>query len=238
VRALDTAGAIATVSWLGEHRHGQSPPLKHWRLALDFEAGILDRLNAKGHQLHRGGTFHLPPSLRSVAAAIRSCHETGELRRMFLTGKCQELVVGLLRPAPGEFVPTSSICPLSRDDTARIASIRRILRDRAHQWPTLDELASEIGVSRSKLVTGFRKLYGVSVGQAMAHERLHAATERLLASGENIGRVAYRSGYESAASFTRAFAARYGVTPAAYRASGGEAPPCAARDCEITTSLS
>jgi AraC-like DNA-binding protein len=53
--------------------------------------------------------------------------------------------------------------------------------------------------------------------QYLAAWRIQVAAHELLASGKSIAQVAQEVGYESEASFTRAFKRSLGVPPAAWR---------------------
>ena len=65
--------------------------------------------------------------------------------------------------------------------------------------------------------------------QYLAAWRIQVAAHELLASGKSIAQVAQQVGYESEASFTRAFKRELGMPPAAWRRERGNhaRPPVA-----------
>lgn len=82
-------------------------------------------------------------------------------------------------------------------------------------------IAKQGGVSRSKLYTLFEPFDGVAA--YIRERRLRRALLQLAAHSDGpvpINRVATAAGYTSEAAFTRAFTARYGVTPSEVRRSG------------------
>ena len=86
----------------------------------------------------------------------------------------------------------------------------------AHDW-TIDELAREAGMSRSVLAERFAKLVGIPPMHYLAKWRMQVAAE-LLASGKtNLARISAEVGYESEASFSRAFKKLVGVPPSTWR---------------------
>jgi AraC-like DNA-binding protein len=88
---------------------------------------------------------------------------------------------------------------------------------------SLDEVAQQVGLSRSAFSARFVRLVRTSPMQYLGRQRLQRAADRLRDSSISIGRIASEVGYESEASFTRAFKREFGVAPGAYRRSRGPA---------------
>jgi transcriptional regulator GlxA family with amidase domain len=86
----------------------------------------------------------------------------------------------------------------------------------AHAW-TLDQLAEEASVSRSALTERFARLIGQSPMAYLASWRLELGADALRATSRSVVQVAAEVGYESEASFNRAFKRRFGKPPAQYR---------------------
>ena len=82
---------------------------------------------------------------------------------------------------------------------------------------TVDALAREAASSRSALAAKFTALVGESPMQYLARWRLALAAQALRDSADAIGRIAERAGYESEASFSRAFRREFGMPPATWR---------------------
>jgi len=92
-----------------------------------------------------------------------------------------------------------------------------ILQTRPLEHWTTESLAREIGLSRSCFADRFTRELGVPPMRYLASRRLEQASIRLLDPHENIGQIAYESGYESEAAFNRAFKRHYGAPPATWR---------------------
>jgi AraC-like DNA-binding protein len=88
---------------------------------------------------------------------------------------------------------------------------------RDYPW-TLDELASQTGLSRSAFADRFTRLMGESPMRYLAKQRLRFAAQRLRTSHEPVAQIAFEAGYDSEAAFSRAFKREFGVPPAAWRA--------------------
>src|SRR5262245_29668139 len=86
----------------------------------------------------------------------------------------------------------------------------------AHDW-TIDELAREAGLSRSVLAERFAKLVGIPPMHYLAKWRMQIASELLTSGKTNLSSIAAEVGYESEASFSRAFKKLVGVPPSTWR---------------------
>ena len=87
-----------------------------------------------------------------------------------------------------------------------------------HDW-TVDEIADNVGISRSALSQRFTDLIGQPPMQYLTRWRMTTAAQRLRGEEASIARVAADIGYDSEAAFNRAFKRELGVTPAAWRRS-------------------
>lgn len=86
----------------------------------------------------------------------------------------------------------------------------------AHNW-TIEELAKQVGLSRSVLAERFTDLVGVPPMQYLAKWRMQIASGFLSSGSANIATVAAEIGYGSEAAFSRAFKKMVGVPPSAWR---------------------
>jgi len=98
-------------------------------------------------------------------------------------------------------------------------AISLIHRDPARPW-TLAALAREVAMSRSAFAARFSELVGEPAMHYLARWRMHVALAWLEEDGAALGQVASRLGYQSEASFSRAFKRLVGVSPGAARQRG------------------
>jgi AraC-like DNA-binding protein len=85
-----------------------------------------------------------------------------------------------------------------------------------YPW-TVDELARQVGLSRSALAQRFTDLLGQPPMQYLAQWRLHAAARALRDSRRSLAEIAEAAGYDSEPSFSRAFKRQFGLPPASWR---------------------
>ena len=109
-----------------------------------------------------------------------------------------------------------------------IAKALALLHGRpAHPW-TVEEVARKVGLSRTVLAERFMHYLGQPPIQYLTRWRLSLAADRLRDGSTSIGRVAEQVGYDSEASFTRAFKRAFGLPPATWRRRKAPAPVAAA----------
>jgi AraC-like DNA-binding protein len=104
------------------------------------------------------------------------------------------------------------------------AALRFIHARPAHRW-TVDELAREVGLSRSALAERFNQVMGTPPMQYLGNWRLQLAAQHLMTRGIGVAQAAAEVGYESEAAFNRAFKRQVGMTPGSWRRSKAQTPP-------------
>ena len=92
-----------------------------------------------------------------------------------------------------------------------------LLHGRPVQNWTIEELAKQVGVSRSLLAERFTDLVGIPPMQYLAKWRMQIASELLTGGSAKVATVAVEIGYASEAAFSRAFKKLVGMSPSAWR---------------------
>ena len=95
-------------------------------------------------------------------------------------------------------------------------AIQAMHRDVATHW-TVEALAGEAAMSRSRFAARFQELVGCGPLTYLAEWRLQKACALLREGKTSIQEVAGRIGYQSPAAFTRAFANMFGESPTSFR---------------------
>jgi len=83
--------------------------------------------------------------------------------------------------------------------------------------PTLESMSSHVGYSQYYCSSKFREHVGITYKQYVAKCRLEAAVCLLVASDDKIIDIAFKCGYSSSESLSRAFLKVYKCTPTQYR---------------------
>ena len=114
---------------------------------------------------------------------------------------------------------------LPEHTTGWLAALRDRFVGRAlalmHERPsapwTIEDLSSQIGLSRSALHERFVSLVGQPPVQYLTNWRMQLASRKLLEGRSSVAAVAVDVGYDSEAAFARAFKRLVGMPPAAWR---------------------
>ncbi len=95
-------------------------------------------------------------------------------------------------------------------------SIELIHTNPSYHW-SVDSLAAEVGMSRSRFAKRFRELLDMGPMSYLSDWRLQKALASLDGTRQSVQEIAKESGYKSPAAFTRAFTAKFDISPTKYR---------------------
>lgn len=95
-------------------------------------------------------------------------------------------------------------------------ALSHIHRDPSHPW-TVESLAEAVGVSRSGLAARFTKLVGETPMSYLRKWRFEVARHWIRETDQTLAEIAEQLGYESEASFSRAYKKSTGRTPGSER---------------------
>lgn len=100
---------------------------------------------------------------------------------------------------------------------ARIARAIRLMREQAASNPSLEDLASQVGLSRSRFFEQFKNCVGASPQQYLDWERMALATRRLANLQVSVADVAFELGFSAPSHFARFFSQHIGLPPSDFR---------------------
>lgn len=163
------------------------------------------------------------PSMQTVLSQILHCPYQGMTRRMYLEGKCWELVALKLEQLNGLAMdcPVSLENPLTADDVDRIHMARNLLTEHWQNPPSLMQLARQVGLNDYKLKIGFRQVFGTTAFGYLWHYRMEQARQLLLERQLNIKEISQIVGYSKQSNFAAAFRKKFGLNPKVYMQTQG-----------------
>jgi AraC-like DNA-binding protein len=180
-------------------------------LVLDAAAAGLTRWLEPLFTLMRDETDATAPGASAIFAKLADVFLTQALRS-YLAASSQTALEHPVSPDPD------------------ISRVLKLLRSRPEARWTLDELARAAGMSRTSFTVRFRAAVGVPPISYLTRLRLTRAAGYLATTTKNVGHVARLVGYDSEASFSKAFSRAFGRPPGEYRRDRFAAPTLADHD--------
>ncbi|SCY45412.1 AraC family transcriptional regulator [Microvirga guangxiensis] len=110
--------------------------------------------------------------------------------------------------------------PVSETYARRLMRVSAYIHDHLDKELSLDVLADVACLSPYHWHRIYHGYFGETVAATVRRLRLQRAAAELAHTGKSIQAIAMRAGYDSQASFTRAFSAAFGLPPAKYREVG------------------
>jgi len=104
-------------------------------------------------------------------------------------------------------------------DTRMATALRLIHDDVSRKW-TIEELATQIGMSRAAFAARFMQILGVPPMEYVLRWRMALAKDMLWHDGLSLGEVAHAIGYQSASAFSTAFSKSVGISPSSFARTG------------------
>lgn len=131
-------------------------------------------------------------------------------RQPMINRLCDIFIIQILREVlTHNSVSQGMLSGLSHPQLSRV--LTKIHESPEAVW-TLDDMASEAGMSRSKFAAIFKELLGQTPGDYIADWRMSIA-QTLLKKDKSVGIVAHTLGYENGSAFARVFRKRVGMSP-------------------------
>lgn len=119
-----------------------------------------------------------------------------------------------------EATPLEAMPPLSANDQKFMEkTMEAIERQLDNGELMIDDLARELGVSRSVFFKKLKMLTGFSPVDFLKEMRIKRAAQLIKAREGNMAQIAYQVGFNDPHYFSKCFKQRYGVTPTEYRES-------------------
>lgn len=99
----------------------------------------------------------------------------------------------------------------------RIRKAVQQIRERASENPRLEEIAADVGLSRSHFFQQFKLCVGVSPQHFLDWHRVALAIDLLCSSDTTVSNISHALGFSAPSHFTRFFMQHIGLSPSDYR---------------------
>lgn len=164
-------------------------------------------------------TLPMDAEVRQALQVLAASDYAGSLRDRFIEAKSMELICLMMRSLLRQERAVSHK-PLGVRNVELLERARELLVSDLSTPPSIEELAQQLGMTKSTLPERFKQFYGLSLRNYLLQARMERAKVLLADHDLNISQVAWQLGYEHACNFVTAFKRQYGLTPNAYRKLG------------------
>ena len=183
----------------------------------EFPAWLTELLDGT-HRKPRQRVFFLEEVHRD---SIWSCFHlpvSGSLLGHWMSAKFDELLcIGLQILKNSRTLGDNDLVDLDQPCGEKIRRARTILAMEYANPPALPDLARQLGISETRLKSGFKSMNGTTVLQYCLNKRIEAARFLLRENRHSISEIANIVGYEDHSAFSRAFRRHCGHTPREWR---------------------
>ena len=155
---------------------------------------------------------HLPVELEALVEDIFVFKKSEFGSKPLVVARSLELFTLLLRSVR-KLVDKDELHGLHIDDYQRLLKLKDQLLSSFDQRISVEGLASEFGISVSKLKRDFKALFNTSVYQFYTHARMDEAYRRLQSGKYSVMEVGYDLGYQNLSKFSSMFKKVKGINP-------------------------
>lgn len=179
------------------------------------ESGYIPFLSDENSNRKFYDDTEIKPTVGIVLQQIINSNINSSIRELYVKGKIYELLS--LHFQKEENVDTE-YCPFLVDEqnVLKIRKAKDIIISRMSEPPSLQELATEIGLNLKKLKEGFKQIYGDTVYSFLFDYKMEHARKLLESNQYNVNEVGLQVGYSTASHFIAAFKKKFGTTPKKY----------------------
>ena len=179
------------------------------------ESGYIPFLSDENSNRKFYDDTEIKPTVSIVLQQIINSNINTSVRELYVKGKIYEL---LSLHFQKEENTESEYCPFLVDEqnVLKIRKAKDIIISRMSEPPSLQELATEIGLNLKKLKEGFKQIYGDTVYSFLFDYKMEQARKLLESNQYNVNEVGLQVGYSTASHFIAAFKKKFGTTPKKY----------------------
>ena len=190
-------------------------PIKKFHSFFSKSANHISFLNPENNAKKFYDSVSFPPSMAVVLSQILNTNIHDSIKVLYFKGKVYELLGLYFNKSDDKYKEN---CPflLIEENVIKIKLAKDIVLERMANPPTIDNLATEIGLSTTKLKEGFKKIYGNTIYSYLLDYKMEEARRMLESKKSNINEIGHDLGYSTASHFITAFKKKYGTTPKKY----------------------
>ena len=156
-----------------------------------------------------------PGMLQVIESIDKIMKGESKIQHLILHQKTLELLILFLQKIEKRSI-LKNTARLHTNDIESIFQIRKCILESLPDTPSVNKLASDAGMSVSKLQKCFKQVFGKSIIQYALSEKMQSAKRLLDTNKYSVSEVGYLIGYSNLSHFSEAFKSEFGINPKAY----------------------
>ncbi|MBQ7096901.1 MAG: helix-turn-helix transcriptional regulator [Clostridia bacterium] len=124
-------------------------------------------------------------------------------------------------PLVAEYLKNNECVGRANAGTNEVCEIVDYISDKVTEGITADDVAKELGISKTRINRVFRECLGIGFNEFITVVRIEKAYNMLLSTDLNVTEIAYLCSFGSVRNFNRSFMKIIGCTPSRLRKMGG-----------------
>ena len=179
------------------------------------ESGYIPFLSDENSNKKYYDDSEIKPTVAIVLHQIINSNINSSIKDLYVKGKVYELLSLHFQQEENK---EGEYCPFLVDEqnVLKIRKAKEIIISRMSEPPSLQELATEIGLNLKKLKEGFKQIYGDTVYSFLFDYKMEHARKLLETNKYNVNEVGLQVGYSTSSHFIAAFKKKFGTTPKKY----------------------
>jgi len=158
------------------------------------------------------------PEILQILKNIIAINLNDELSNFSVRIKVLELLYHLLHKLSKR--DNTSQKTVNNADAEKLLNARNIILADVSEPPSISSLATQVGMSETKLKQLFKQTFGDSIYNYFQKIRMEEAAFLLKQSAYSVSEVGYQLGFSNLSHFSRLFQRHYGITPKKYSVTG------------------
>ena len=189
--------------------------IKKFHSLFSEDANQIHFLSPENNTKKYYDTRTVSPAMSVVLSQILETKIHESMKALYFKGKVYELLSLFFNKNEDTDVEQ---CPflVDEENVRKIRKAKEIILNHMTEPPTLQDLASEIGLNLKKLKEGFKQIYGDTVYGYLLDHKMNEARSMLNTKQYNINEISLRLGYSTSSHFIAAFKKKFGTTPKKY----------------------
>ncbi|QLG46482.1 helix-turn-helix domain-containing protein [Costertonia aggregata] len=156
--------------------------------------------------------------LADLFRELNSFKKEDYLKKLFLEGMAYKVLSLQILQYQDDLKKDGKRSLLRQSELKQLQKAVAIIEERLSELPTIDKIASEVGLHPKKLQKGFQELFGSSVNTFIQNKRMEMAKTLLVNTNLSLAEISNAIGYKSTSYLTKVFSTAYGINPSSFRA--------------------